>query len=275
MNTALAPNGTRLGDRIDTTGFTRHEQVIDGCTTVWYEAGDGPPLVFFHGGGTFHGLTFARRWTGQHRVILPYHPNFGASDDNPRVQALHHYALHYAEFFDRLGLERFDLVALSFGGELAVEYALFQPHRVRRLVLGAPAGLHVPEHPPTDLSQVPPHEFFGYLVHDLAALAPYLPDGPDPLFGANRQRELGAVLRALQHKATVGFDLQRWLPRLRGVPSLVLWGQQDRILPVGQAAAWQAALQGELQRFDGVGHLLFDESTAAADAVVRFTGSAA
>lgn len=270
MNTALAPNGTRLGDRVDTTGFGRYEMQVDGCNTVWYEAGDGPPLVFFHGGGTFHGLAFARRWTGQHRVILPYHPNFGASDDNPRVQALHHYALHYAECFDRLGLDRFDLVALSFGGELAVEYALFQPHRVRTLVLGAPAGLDVPEHPPADLSRVPPHEFFQHLVHDMAALAPYLPDGPDPLFGANRQRELGAVLRALQHKATVGFDLQRWLPRLRSVPSLVLWGRQDRILPVGQATAWQEALQGQLQVFDGVGHLLFDESTEAVDAVTRF-----
>lgn len=264
-------DGGPLGDRrVRTDGFVRHEVVIDGCNIVYYEAGEGPPLVYFHGGGTFHGLDFARRWTDKHRVILPYHPNFGASEDNPGVQALHHYALHYAEFFDRLCVDRFDLVALSFGGELAIEFALYQKHRIRRMVLGAPAGLTVLAHPAADLSKVPPQEFLSWLVKDLAVLLPYLPEGFDPDFVANRERETGAVVRALQHKASVGVDLQRWLARLRSVPSLILWGGEDRILPVGQAQAWADALGAEVQLFDGVGHLLFDESAAARDAVSEF-----
>jgi pimeloyl-ACP methyl ester carboxylesterase len=262
--------GPRGDRRVRTDGFTRRQVEIDGCEVVYYEAGEGPPLLFFHGGGTFHGLDFARDWTRHHRVILPYHPNFGASEDNPRITAMHHYVQAYIAFCDQLGLQQLDLVGLSFGGQLAATFALYQQHRIRRLVLGAPAGIYDPAHPPSDLSVLPPEEVLARLVHDMATLMPYLPQGFDADFVANRGREFGAASQVLSNEQASGLDLARWLPRLRSTPSLVLWGNGDRIFPAALAERWGEALGATVQRFEEVGHLVFDESAAVRHAVTAF-----
>ena len=65
------------------TKFKREELTVDGVKTVVYSAGDGEPLVFFHGAGTVDGFDFAESWTDKFRVIAPYHPGFGESGDDP------------------------------------------------------------------------------------------------------------------------------------------------------------------------------------------------
>ncbi len=55
------------------------------------------------------------------------------------------------------------------------------------------------------------------------------------------------------------------------VPTMVMWGHDDALIPVGQAAAWAAIVpDGELRLFDDAGHLLLDESPAAVQAVADF-----
>ena len=71
-----------------TAGFERLELTIAGIRTVAYAAGSGPDLVYFHGGGTFHGFEFARAWIPHFRVLLPYHPGFGESADAPAIGSL-------------------------------------------------------------------------------------------------------------------------------------------------------------------------------------------
>ena len=47
----------KLGDsRVRTDGFDRHMYLVNGIRTVVYSAGNGDPLVYFHGAGTFHGF---------------------------------------------------------------------------------------------------------------------------------------------------------------------------------------------------------------------------
>ena len=60
-------------------GFERRELDINGIRTVVYSAGSGRPVVYWHGGGTFHGINFACDWAPHFRVILPHHPGFGES----------------------------------------------------------------------------------------------------------------------------------------------------------------------------------------------------
>jgi pimeloyl-ACP methyl ester carboxylesterase len=84
--------------------------------TVVHSAGNGEPVVFFHGAGTVDGFDFAESWADKFKVIVPYHPGFGESGDDPSFTDLHDYVMHYLELFDLIGLDRFHLVGLSLGG---------------------------------------------------------------------------------------------------------------------------------------------------------------
>jgi pimeloyl-ACP methyl ester carboxylesterase len=57
--------------------FVRETYTVDGVKTVVHTAGNGEPVVFFHGAGTVDGFDFAEPWTEKYRVIVPYHPGFG------------------------------------------------------------------------------------------------------------------------------------------------------------------------------------------------------
>ncbi len=84
--------------------FTREELTINGIKTVVLTAGKGDPLVVFHGAGTAEGFEFATAWADRFRVIVPYHPGFGESGDDPAITDIHDYVMYYLEFFDALNI---------------------------------------------------------------------------------------------------------------------------------------------------------------------------
>lgn len=226
--------------------------------------------MFLHGAGTFHGFPFARRWAEQFRVILPYHPGFGESGDDPRFGSMQDYVVHCLDLFDALGLEQVNLVGFSLGGWLAAELGVFARERLCKLVLVAPAGLRVPEHPPADLFTLPPQELPGYLVHDVSVILPFLPKEHDVEFLTARYRESSSLARLIWDSPSGSRKLHHWLHRVT-TPTLLVWGRQDRILPVGQAEAWRKLLPNvEFLSIDGAGHLVLDEKPEAAEAVGRF-----
>ena len=45
-------------------------------------------------------------WAARHKVIIPYIPNFGKSGDDPALDTVEDYVLHYMDLFDRLGLKK-------------------------------------------------------------------------------------------------------------------------------------------------------------------------
>ena len=82
--------------------YERLRLKVAGTEVVVLIAGSGPPLVFFHGAGTFHGFDFALPWSKRFKVYAPYHPGFGESADDHEIDSIHDYVLHYAELFDQL-----------------------------------------------------------------------------------------------------------------------------------------------------------------------------
>jgi pimeloyl-ACP methyl ester carboxylesterase len=246
---------------------------VNGTKTVVLSAGDAaaPPLVFLHGGGTWHGWGFLEPWTHAHRVLLPIHPGFGDSGDLDDLGEIHDLVLHYTELFDQLGLTRdVDLVGLSLGGLLAARFAIEQKHRLRRLVLVAPTGLRVPEVEVEDFFRFRPEELPGRLAHRSDTLTPYLPGDPhDVDFTVDRYREVRTMALLLWEHP---FDrvVPRWLGRV-DVPSLVVWGEDDRLIPAAMAPAWAALLPNcSVATFPNAGHLVLDESPAAVEAIARF-----
>lgn len=245
-------------------GFDRDEYNINGVKTVVYSAGRGQPVVYFHGGGTFHGIDFAHDWTDRFRVICPFHPGFGESGDATSIHSFNDYLLHYLDLFDRLGLKEFDLVGISLGGWLAAEFAVAHGQRLRKLVLLAPAGLNDPEHPPLDFSAVPPEEVLNYLVNDFEVLKPHLPENDQEAeaFAADRMRE-GQMFGRVAPQGPQNPGLEHWLHRVT-IPTLLIWGTEDKVLPAGKADKWMRLLpDARLELLDGIGHLILDESAAA------------
>ncbi len=141
------------------THFTRRTLKINGIDTVVLEAGSGPPLVFLHGAGTVTGFDFAESWSRKFRVVIPYHPGFGPSADDPAITEIHDYVLHYFELFEALELRQFRLVGQSMGGFIATKFAVEHGARVEKLVLVCPIGLPMPPGQPTvNFLAVPPQE---------------------------------------------------------------------------------------------------------------------
>ena len=255
-----------------TIALDRTALEVNGTPTVVLGAGatDAPRLVYLHGGGTFHGWEFARGWTDRFRVLIPFHPGFGESGDMEGLRDVGDYVLHYTALFDQLGLTAgVNLVGSSLGGLIAARFAIEQQHRLRRLVLVSPAGLRDPAHPGEDIFRILPEDLPAYLAYHPGTLAPYLPTGQDLDFIVDRYRETRTL-------ATVLWDhpydrvLPRWLGQVR-TPTLVVWGEEDRLVPPGQAQTWADLLPDATVRlFPEAGHLVLDESPEASAAVAEF-----
>jgi pimeloyl-ACP methyl ester carboxylesterase len=243
---------------------------VDGLDTAVLTAGSGDPLVFFHGGGTIGGFDALLPLAERFRLILPHHPGFGESGDDPaRFGAIRDYVGHYEELFDRLALGAVPLAGTSMGGYVATLFAAARPERVSRLVLVCPYGLEVPEHPTTDAGRLSPEELMGRLTADPRLLAAR-PSQPDEAFLAAAARERDTLRRISPGRHDP--ELRGVLPRIEA-PTLVLWGEEDRMIPAGQAPVWAELIPGaELRLFPGRGHLLLSEDPAAVAAVADFAG---
>ena len=246
---------------------------VNGTETVVLTAGDpaAPPLVFLHGGGTWHGWGFLEPWTAQHRVLLPIHPGFGASGDLDDLREVHDLVLHYIDLFDQLGLTSgVDVVGFSVGGLLAARFAIEQKHRLRRLVLVAPAGLRVPHVHVDDYFAIPPEEVGRRLVHRPETLQPHLPDDPNDVdFIVERYRELRTMAQLLWEHP---FD--RVVPAGSAASTCrrsSCGAKTTSSCPAAMAPAWAALLpDATVATFPEAGHLVLDESPAAVAAVTDF-----
>lgn len=252
-------------------GFRRDEYDINGVKTVVYSAGEGRPVVFWHGAGTFHGFDFARDWAARFRIFLPHHPGFGESDPPPGHTSMDDYMTHYLALFDALDLNHFDLIGLSLGGWMAATFAAAHGERLRRLVLVAPAGLYDPDNPTANLDEIPREEILSYLAHDLSVFTPHLPASEIEAAALQRlQAKEAESLSRLAPDGPVDPEMEDKLKNIN-MPTLLVWGCQDRLTPVGKTDNWMRHLpNARLELFDNAGHMVLDESPAARQAVVEF-----
>jgi pimeloyl-ACP methyl ester carboxylesterase len=199
--------------------FTERYLEADGFRIRYLEAGQGPPLVHFHGAG---GLRLSRAHdllAEQFRVIVCEVPGFGHSAPNERSGSMQELAGTMAAAIDALGLSRYSLMGTSFGGKLALWLAVQHPDRLEALVLESPAAIRPEGH---TRPSVPP-EGLGSLVHAHPERHPLRRLDPGVLA---QQEALVARLRGPNCDA----DLESRFADLQ-VPTLVLFGTQDRIIP--------------------------------------------
>lgn len=252
--------------------FTEHFIEIDGCRTHYRRGGKGRPLVFLHGaGGVPAVLPFMERLAGRFDVLVPDHPGYGKSDEPAWLENIHDAAYFYLDFLERLGLEQVLLAGASMGGWMALELAVRDTARLRALVLNAPAGVAAPGVEPIDPFLLSPEETVRSLVHDqkMADRKLAQPMTPEALDVALKNRHTTA--RLAWEPRLHDPHLSKWLHRI-GVPVCLVWGAQDRVLPVGIGHELKRLLpKAELHVLEGCGHLPQEEKVDEyCDLVFRF-----
>ena len=221
--------------------FKKETLKINGVDTVVYTAGKGEPLLFLHGAGTFHGFEFAKPWADKFRVIHPYHPGLGESGDDPAMDTFHDYVMHYVEPARRARHRQGPSRRLFARRLLAAQFASQQRHRVKTLTLVAPAGMRSKEHPTLDvLATAAASKIVGHAGLEFRCAQALAADRAGPRFMGARYRE-GDDARA----AVVGKALGPEVPALspsHDVPTLIVWGDEDSLVPRQHAELWKKAL---------------------------------
>lgn len=254
-----------------TEGFDRDVYRIDGVESVVYAIGpeDAPPVVYFHGGGTFHGFEWMRDFADKFRMISPIHPGFGESGDGD-IASMSDYVTHYEMLFAALGLETFDLMGASMGGHMAARYAGEHADEIGKLILISPAGLKSDEAAIPDWTKVSPADMRGMFVESLDWLEPFWPADPGAQWLELREREGAMAMQVREdidqvdsntRAALAGFDR----------PTLLLWGSADQVVPEEFIPVWQEVLpHAEVAVIPGGAHLLLDENLTSRKAAKDF-----
>lgn len=242
----------------------------------------GTPVLLLHGfGSSLHTWEdWARLMDAEHRVIRLDLPGFGLTGADPSgdYSDLRAVAL-LAALLDTLGVGRVDVVGSSMGGRIAWRFAAEQPDRVRRLVLMAPDGFasrgftyDKPAGVPL-LMRALPYTLPTSLLR--GGLAPAYAD-PRVLTAEvlERYRDMmlapGVRRAILDRMATqVLVPPEPILARI-AAPTLLLWGEADRMVPAPHAADYARVLRdSRTVVLPGLGHVPMEEDPARSLAPVR------
>jgi pimeloyl-ACP methyl ester carboxylesterase len=214
-----------------TVAFSERFVETDGFRIRYMEAGQGTPLVHLHGAGGMR-MTRAHDLLSQrYRVLVFEMPGFGQSPENTRIATVSELGATMAAAVTALGIDRFDLMATSFGGRVALWMALRQPERVQALVLEGPAAIRPTGHrPPSGTPEEIARLIYGHPERHGAMPA------ADPAIQA-KQRALVGRLRGPDRDA----DLEARMRDL-ATPTLVLFGTLDRAMPPEMGSVYKTLL---------------------------------
>jgi pimeloyl-ACP methyl ester carboxylesterase len=251
---------------------------IDGLPIRYLGAGEGPPLVLLHGAGD-NSLDW--RWVipdlaATHRV---YAPDLPGSPDSARPDAAYSPAFFErfaVGFLDALGIGRATFVGNSLGGLIALRLALSDPARVTALVLVDSAGLGSAVNPAFTSVNIPHLGEAAMPFWRTRAGAYQRAWGRTALLFTHPPRSVPREWLAEQCRlARLPGYLEAHLTALRTIvgpfgqrevmvdrlglletPTLVVWGERDRVFPRSQAKRSVVRLRdGSLALIPDCGHM--------------------
>jgi len=230
---------------------------IGSVALTFDEQGEGRPFLVLHGGAGPQSMArFSQLLAEQDQamVLAPTHPGFGGTTRPDGLNDVAGLAGLYGELLDTLGLEDVTVVGNSIGGWIAAELVLLQSPRVSRLVLIDAVGIEVDEHPVADVSGLPVPEIMALSFHDAA------PFRIDPATLSDAQKAImsaNAAALAIYAGSPAMAD-PSLVSRLCAitVPTLVLWGDSDRIVDPEYGRTYASAIQGaRYQILEATGHM--------------------
>ena len=256
-----------MSDKKGIKGPSRDEiiSVWDGGINLRVRiAGSGPDVVYFHPAGGLYWDEFLDRLAEDYTVYAPELP--GTTPGDPyvihKIDSYTDLLLMYEEMIGKLKLDNPVAIGQSMGGMFALDLAATFTSLFRQVVALAPTGLWREDAPIgiADLYASPPADVPAFVFHDPslpAAQAMFRPpEDPAeiPVFVAGKVWALGCAGKFLWPIPDHG--LEKRLYRI-SVPTLILWGQQDRVVPSVYAEEFGSRIKDStVSVFEECGHIL-------------------
>lgn len=251
-----------------------HRIELPGATVNYAEIGEGEPILFVHGlaGCWRNWLENLPHFGRTHRAIALDLPGFGDSPMPSWPIEMPSYGRLIHDFCEKLGIERVAaLVGNSMGGFVSTEAAIEMPSRFERLILVSAAGVSFAEtqgrHIEASL------RMFETVVPFLATrrqfwltrpwarkvafgnVFRYPNRVPRELLAEQIQPSVGAPGFPQAIRAISGYDTRHRLPEIE-IPTMIVWGLSDRIVPVEGALGYHRLIEGSrLEIFERTGHV--------------------
>lgn len=251
--------------------------VLHNQELSYVDSGSGPVVLFIHGilGSQRQWAHLVDKMDDDHRVIVP--DLFGHGDSSKPVgdYSLSAHAAAMRDLLDDLAIERVTLVGHSLGGGIAMQFYYLFPERVDRLVLVASGGLGrevnlilrsatLPGAAPVLSLVASTHvlsrvEALGRGASkvgwrpgaDLSAIW----QGFSSLADAESRRAFLATTRAVIDFGGQSISAHDHLEGVLPVPTMIVWGSKDRMIPAWHAlSAQQAVPDCRVELFEGAGH---------------------
>lgn len=254
MSPAALTISTRLFEQ-QVAGLSDRQLTVADLSIHYYEGGprDAETLLLVHGFGADkdNWLRFARYFTERYHVIALDLPGFGDSSRPHASYDAGTQAERLAAFITALDTGPLHLVGHSMGGHISALYAARYPQQIRSLALLDTSGIQAPRKsefisllesgaPNPLLVQAP--EDFERLLNFVFVEPPALPQGVKHYLAER------AIANSAHYQAVLEQLVTRYIPlepELANVtaPTLVLWGDQDRVLDVSSITVLKPLLK--------------------------------
>ncbi len=246
---------------------------IRGAKLHLRRGGKGAPLLYLHG---VQGLPASHKAIEQlsqrFDVLAPDHPGFGNSDTPDWIDDVSDLGFFYLDMLAALDLSSVHVVGASLGGWIAMEMAIRSTARIRSLTLADSAGIRVAGTPRADMFIANQAELGRLLFAGEGAAADWAAQwqtSPAALEAYDKNRH--AAAKYTWQPRLYDPKLERWLHRI-DVPTHILWGAEDRLIPPAHATALAALIPGaSITMLPECGHMAdIERPELFADTVSRF-----
>jgi pimeloyl-ACP methyl ester carboxylesterase len=245
---------------------------IRGAQLHVHRAGKGAPLLFLHGVQGMPGwLPSLERLAGRFDVLAPDHPGFGRSDAPDWIDDVGDLSFFYLDLLAALDIKEVHVVGASLGGWIALEMAIRSTARIKSLTLASAAGIRVEGAARGDMFIGTPAELGRLLFADEQVAASWATEWQaSPTLQEIYDRNRHAAAKYTWQPRLYNPKLAKWLHRI-DVPTHVIWGESDRLIPPAHAVALKELIRGaEVTMLPG-GHLLpIERPDLFVDTVSRF-----
>jgi pimeloyl-ACP methyl ester carboxylesterase len=246
---------------------------VGGLNIRYYTGGKGEPLVVVHGGNSHAGpwAKNLRELAQKYTVFVPDLPGFGLSQKMAGDYHIPDLTNFISEFTKSMGLESFYLMGHSLGGAIAASYTVQHPEQVKKLILIDSMGMGEDIALWIKLLTVP--GIAKYLGKSVVGVLKGVKWTIEAMF-----RSMEFILPVSEASliigcGSVGIQTESIFlkQKLSGIvaPTLIVWGDKDRIVPVKQAYATASAIPGCQLRILGGGHCAYQDRLPEFSRTVR------
>jgi pimeloyl-ACP methyl ester carboxylesterase len=275
---AIDPNEIRFKPGVRREGPCKVAYTtIHGYRRAYVKVGSGPAILLIHGIGDSSDTwrPVIEQLAENHTVIAPDLLGHGRSEKPRADYSIAAFANGMRDLLSVLEIYKVTVVGHSLGGGVAAQFAYQFPDRCERLILVGSGGVGRSVSPLLRVAAIPGIEFLMPLfglppVRSASRFVADILERFDTALGRDTEEVLAvfdslpdtnarrAILRTLRSGVDWRGQVITMLDRAymaEGVPTLIIWGRRDAIIPLGHGRLAQAAMPGsELEIFDEAGH---------------------